>query len=127
MALTRSRQTSQGCCARSMLWVGRTGDGYLERTGPIHRLSSIGSAAGTSTKLADCCRIFSRCSERGGAMKCFSIPGLENRLSPTDAGLDSKQKSALPSQTSVRRYYVNKGPALPICLNLRYPPAGWLY
>jgi len=33
------------------------GDGRLERTGPTHRKSSIGSAAATLTNLADCCRI----------------------------------------------------------------------
>ena len=47
-------------------------------------MSSIGSAAGTLTKLADCCRIFSRCFELGGAMKCLSIPALVNRLRLAD-------------------------------------------
>jgi hypothetical protein len=56
----------------------------LERTGPTRRMSSIGSAAGTLTKLADCCRIFSRCFELGEAMKYFSIPALVNHLRPAD-------------------------------------------
>src|SRR6266852_1943017 len=86
MALAHSRQTSKGCCARSILWAARAGDGHWERTGPTHPVSSTGSAAGTLTKLTDCCHIFSRCSELGGAMKCFSIPGLEKRLRPADAG-----------------------------------------
>src|SRR5215469_14824045 len=74
------RQTSKGCCARSILWAGRTGDGTLEENRPYSPREFDWKRGGNLDEARRLLCIFSRCSELDGAMKCFSIRGLQRRL-----------------------------------------------